>query len=179
MEIVGAFTAWLGASLVLLADGRRGLAAGMALATLGLAAACLSAQGPFAAAVIFAGGAVAAVRRTTVGGPGWAIMPPGSTPRLVTCVAGGLLALWIGLAVTTGDGGALRFAAMAAIGLAGARVLWSDDPAVVLTAVAVMALGIAAATSLALDSPGVWPFAVAGVVAAGTAVIQSRSPRAA
>ncbi len=179
MEIVAAFAAWLGASLVVLADGRRGLAAGLAFATLGLAAICLPAVGPLAAAAIVVGGAVAAARRITAGPPGWAIMPAGSTPRLVTCVAGGLVALWIGVVVTSGGGGALRFAVMAAIGLAGARVLWTEDQATVLTAVAVLALGIAGASSLAPSAPGVWPFATAALVSAGSALIPLRAPRAA
>ena len=29
-----------------------------------------------------------------VGSDGWGIMPPGSTPRFILCVAGGLLGLW-------------------------------------------------------------------------------------
>jgi hypothetical protein len=179
MEFVAAFVAWLGVSIVLLAEGRRGLALGTAVAALGLAGVCLSSAGPVAAAVVIAGGALASVRRWLAGPPGWGIMPAGSTPRLVTCVAAGLLALWLAVAVTSGGGGALRFAVMASIGLAGARVLWSEEPSVLLTAVAVLALALATGAQLGPDSPGVWPFAAAAIVAAGSAWIPLRALRAA
>src|SRR5262249_32418456 len=70
VDFAAAFLAWLGASTVLLADGRRGLAAGMALAALGLAGVCLPVGGPLVAAFVLAGGAVAAARRAMVGPAG-------------------------------------------------------------------------------------------------------------
>jgi hypothetical protein len=179
MAVAAAIAAWLGASLVVLSDGRRGLAAGVALATAGLAALAWLSAGPGAAALIAAGGAAAAVRRTRVGPPGWGIMPAGSTPRLVMCVAGGLLGLWVGAVVMPGDGAAARFAVMMAMALAGARALWSDDQPVLLSAVAVVALAIAVASSLAPASPGVWPAAAGAVVAAASAFTPARTPRAA
>lgn len=178
--VAAGFAAWLGVSLVVLSDGRRGLAVGMAMATAGLAALSLPDAGVVGVGALLAGGAIATLRRLMVGPPGWAIMPAGSTPRLVTCVAGGLLALWVGVAVTSGDGAALRFAVMAAIGLAGARVLWSDDRSVLVTAVSVLAIAIAVASALALDMAGAaWPYAAAAVIAAGAALLPSGTPRAA
>ena len=179
MEIAAAATAWLGASIVVLADGRRGLAAGLGLATLGLAILALIVAGPLAAGALLLGGVAAAARRAVAGPSGWAIMPAGSTPRLVMCVAGGLLALWVGLSVTSGGGGALRFVVLAVLGLAGARSLWSEDPSVILTAVAVLVLGIAVGASLSPSSPGVWPFALAAVLAAATSWIPFKVSRAA
>lgn len=179
MELAAAFLAWLGASVVVLADGRRGLAAGVAIATAGLAAFALLEAGPFAAVAVAVGGAAAVARRVSSGPPGWSIMPAGSTPRLVACVAGGLVALWVGFAVMTGAGGGVRFAAMAAIGLAGARVLWTEDASVVRTALAVLAPAMAVAASLAAIAPGVWPYAAAALVAGAAAWIPLGTARAA
>src|SRR5439155_286846 len=82
-----------------LADGRRGLALGVALATAALAAVVWPDAGPAAAAVLGLGGLAAAARRLVVGTAGWGIMPPGSTPRFILCIGGGLLASWIALGV--------------------------------------------------------------------------------
>src|SRR5207237_8346483 len=82
---VAAFAAWLGASLVVLGDGRRALAFGVFLAAAGMTVIAWQSAGPVAAAAIATGGALAAVRRFGSGPAGWRIMPPGSTPRLVLC----------------------------------------------------------------------------------------------
>lgn len=162
------FAAWLGASLVLLSDGRRGLALGVAVGSAGLAALAFGGGGPVAAAVILAAGAVVTLHRLLVGRPGWAVMPAGSTPRLVACVAGGLFALWVAAVVMSGDGAALRFGVMTAIALSGARLLWSDDASVVLTAAGLLAMAIAVAAAVAPGSPGLWPYAAGAVVAGAT-----------
>jgi hypothetical protein len=168
-EVAASIATWLGVSLVVLSDGRRGLAAGIALAAAGLAVLAFANVGPVAAASIGAGGAVATLRRAFIGPAGWGIMPAGSTPRLVMCVAGGLVALWIGAVVMSGSGAPLRVAVMSSIGLAGARVLWSDERAVLLSAVGVLAMAIAVAAVVAADPPGVWPFGAAAIIAASTA----------
>jgi hypothetical protein len=94
-------------------------------------------------------------------------MPAGSTPRLVLCVASGLLALWVAASVTTGPGTPLRFAVLVVLGLMGARVLASREIAVVLTSIACFALALAAAPALAAISPGPVPEIIGGLVAAG------------
>ena len=106
-------------------------------------------------------------------------MPTGSSPRLVLCVAGGLVALWVGLTVMSGDGGGLRFAVIAMIGLAAARVIGSDDTPIVLTATAMLALAIAGATALGEGNPGLAPYLLAAAIAAATSWIPIRGPRAA
>ena len=171
VEAAAAFVAWLGVSLVVLSDARRGLALGMLLAAAGLAGVALPEAGPAGAIALVAGGAVAAARRFSAGPGGWGIMPPGSTPRLVLCVVGGLLALWVGLAVMTGEGAALRFAVMSVAGLAGARALSSADTSVAQTAFAVLALAVAAGAALGADA-GVWPF----LAGAGAAVAVTWAP---
>ena len=178
IEAASAFVVWVGASAIVLSDARRGLAAGTALAALGLAVAVLPSGGWPAAVALAAGGGVAAVRRFTTGPEGWKTMPPGSTPRLVLCVASGLIALWIGVAVMSGPGGGLRFAVLAALGLAGSRLLSTDDPWVAQSAFAMIALAVGAAAGLA-GAPGPWPYIGAAVVAVAAVWIPYRAPRAA
>lgn len=171
--------AWLGASLIVLADGRRGLALGTFLAAAGVAVVVLHGAGPIPAGAIAAGGLIAAAARLRFGPPGWEIMPPGSTPRLVLCVAAGLLALWIAVSITSGSGASLRFAVMSVIGLVGARVLWSDDVSVLLTATAVLSIAIGATAGIGESSPGVWPYVAGGVIAAAVQWLQPRKAHAA
>ena len=144
-----------------------------------LAGVSLSAAEPIGAIALAAGGAVAAARRFTAGPAGWAIMPAGSTPRLVLCVAGGLLALWVGVAVMTGGGGALRFAVISVVGLAGARALAGENASVVQTALALLALAIAAGAGLAPHTVTVWTYLAAGLVAAAVTWLPDRVRRAA
>lgn len=179
LDGIAAFAAWLGVSLIVLSDGRRGLAAGIALATVGLSVLAFPAAGIAGAVALFAGGAIAAVRRAPSGPEGWSIMPAGSTPRLVLCVAAGILALWVALAVMQGGGGASRFAAMAAIGLAGARLISSDVGEVVEAALSVLALAVGLVAGLASGSPGVWPYLAAAAVAAVATSIPIKATRAA
>lgn len=177
IEGAASFVAWLGASLIVLADGRRGLALGIALVAAGLAVVTWLVAGPVAAGVLAVGGAIAAARRFASGPARWAVMPAGSTPRLILCVASALVALWIALGITTGDSPALRFAVLAVIGLAGARVLSSADPHVQLTAGAILALAIGAAAGLGgADLP---VYMVAAALAAAACWLPLRATRAA
>lgn len=170
--------AWLGAALIVLADGRRGLAAGIAVTTIGIAALVLEGAGPLDAAIVAAGGAVATIPGLR-SGEGWGLMPAGSTPRLVLCIAGGLLALWLATSITTGSGVALRFAVISVAGLAGTRILSSDSAAVLLTGVGALAFALAAAAGLLGASAGPWPYAVAAVIAGGSAWMSPRAASAA
>ena len=178
LEAVAALVAWLGASIVVLADGRRGLAAGSGLAAAGIVALVLQATGPLQAAIL-AGGAVLAVFAAWRRGGEWGLMPAGSTPRIVLCIGGGLLALWVAVSITTGPGQALRFAVVAVIALVGMRALSSDDPPVITASVVTLALIAAAAVGLAGTSQGAWPYAAAAIVAAAAALAPTRNPRAA
>jgi hypothetical protein len=179
IEAGAAVVAWLGASLIVLADGRRGLALGLALAAAGIAVIVLQGPGPIAAGAIAVGGAAAAARRLWSGPAGWEVMPAGSTPRLLLCIAAGLVALWIALVVTTGPGAALRFTVFSAAGLAAARVLWSEDAFVLLSATAVLALVVAAGAGLGVTSPNLWSYAGGGLVAAAIVWVPPRTSRAA
>ncbi|HET9762676.1 MAG TPA: hypothetical protein VFR50_04135 [Casimicrobiaceae bacterium] len=157
---------WLGASLAVVSDGRRGLAAGIALTTVGLATLAFLTAGPIASGAVALGGAVAAVRRYFSGPAGWGILPPGSTPRLVLCVATALIAFWVAAGVASGPYASLRFGVIVGIVLSGARVLSTSDQAVLLSAVAILALNVAIAAAVGSSSPGVWPYFAGGFVAA-------------
>src|SRR2546429_4507575 len=125
-----ALVAWLGMSLVVLADGRRGLALGAALATAGIALIVFQGATAIDAGVLALGGAVMTARRLTNGPDGWQLMFPGSTPRIVFCTEAGLLVLWIAISVATGAGAAVRFEVLAVGGLSCATFVWCHAPSV-------------------------------------------------
>lgn len=172
---LAAFAVWLGVSLIVVADGRLGLALGLAVATAGFAALAWQPAGPLASAALLFGGALAAAQRLRSGPPGWNVMPAGSTPRLVMCVATGLVALWIAASVMTGAGAPLRLAVLTGVALAGARVLGTDEVAAATTAVAALVLALAVAAPVADVSVTLWPYAAAAIVAAGAAWFPRRS----
>ena len=84
----------------------------------------------------------------------------------------------IAFTITSGSGAGLRFTALAALALAGARLLWSSDPPVQLTAVGVLALAAAMASAIGASSPDLWPYAAAAFVAASVAWLPARTPSA-
>ena len=178
MTEAAAFTAWLGAAIIVLSDGRRGLALGLGLIALAFATLAWAGGDIPAAAALFAGGAVASVQRLRSGIDGWGLMPPGSTSRLILVIVAGFLALWIAASVTTGAGAPLRFATLAVLGLMGARVLEGRDPAVVLTAVGGMALALAMAAGLTLTPPGLAPYVAAALITVGVSVLRVSEPHA-
>jgi hypothetical protein len=167
IEATAALLAWLGASVVVLADGRRGLAVGLALLTVGFTLLALAGGLPIGAAAVAAGGGIAAWLCLRSPAARWGIMPAGSTPRLVLCVGSGLLGLWVATGVTIGPGAAMRFAVFVVLGLMGARVLWSNELHVVLAGIAGLALALGAAPGLEVQSAGVVPDIAAGLIAAG------------
>jgi hypothetical protein len=175
IAVAAAFLAWLGASLVVLSDGRRGLALGLAALTIGLAVLAWPAAMAAGAVAIAAGGLIAAAQCWRSGPATWEIMPAGSTARLILCIASGLVALWVASAVTTGTGAPLRFAVLVLPALMGARMLMSRQAQVVLTGIASLALVLAVAPGLAPGSRGSIPAIVGGLIAAGVMFV----PRAA
>jgi hypothetical protein len=176
MMIAAALVAWLGASLVVLADGRRGLALGLAMVAIGLAVLEWGTGQTLGALAVAAGGMIGSFQCWRSGSAAWGIMPAGSTPRLVQCIAGGLLALWVSASVTVGSGAPLRFAVLVVPGLMAARVLAARDAAVVLTAIACFALALAVAPSVGTTSPGPVPEIVGGLIAAGVIFMPGARP---
>ena len=179
MTEAAAFAAWLGAAVIVLADGRRGLALGLALTTAGFAVLAWLGGESLAAAAVLLGGGVAAAQRLRTGPDVWGVMPPGSTARVVLCIAGGLLALWIATSVMTGPGAPLRFAVLSVLGLMAARAVGEAKNAALLTAVAALALSVGMVASLADVSPGPAPFITAALIAAGVSFVKVRVPSAA
>lgn len=175
MTAVAAFAAWLGAATIVLSDGRRGLALGLALTTAAFAALVWAGGQPLAAGALVLGGGVATARRMQAGRAGWAIMPPRSTPRLVLSIAGGLLALWISTSVMTGAGAPLRFAALSVLAMMGARILAELDPAALLTALAALAMAVAVGAGIADTGPGPSVYLVAAAAVLALSVVRVRS----
>jgi hypothetical protein len=176
IAVAAAFLAWLGAALVVLSDGRRGLALGLALLTAGLAVLAWPAALGFGVVAIAAGGLIAAAECWRSGPATWEIMPAGSTARLILCIASGLFALWVASSVTFGPGAPLRFAVLVVLGLMGARMLMSRDGPVVLTGIASLSLVVAVAPGLAAISSGPIPAIVGGLIAAGVMFVPRTRP---
>lgn len=174
MSATAAFAAWLGAALIVLSEGRRGLALGMALVTLGFAGLAMVAGQVEGAVALVAGGGIAVLQRLRSGKDAWGVMPPGSTARVVLAAAVGLLALWISTTVMTGPGASIRFAALSVLGLTAARVLTPSDPPAVMTALAALALSVAVAAGVAGTGPGPAVYVLAAIVAAGISLIHVR-----
>jgi hypothetical protein len=175
MTAVAAFVAWLGAAMIVLSDGRRGLALGLALTTAAFAVLVSAGGQPLAAGALLLGGAFAVGRRLQVGREGWAIMPPRSTPRLILSITGGLLTLWISTSVMTGPGAPLRFAALSVLVMTGARILAEMEPAALLTALAALAMAVAVGAGIADTGPGpsVYIASAATVLALSLVRVQS------
>jgi hypothetical protein len=176
MTGVAAFAAWLGAAVLIMSDGRRGLALGLALTTSAFTVLVWAGGEPVAAAALLLGGAVAAIRRLRMGPAGWAMMPPGSTPRLVLSIAGGLVALWIATTVMTGPGAQLRFAALAVLVIMVARLLAETRPAAILTALAALAMAVGLAAGIADTGPGPAPYLAAAAIALLVSVVHVAEP---
>ena len=175
MSDVGAFMAWLGAAIIVLADSRRGLAAGLAILAAGVAAIAWSQGQQGGAIVLLAGGVLGSALRFTIGPDGWGLLQPGSTPRLLFVVVVAVVALWVALAATSGDSAGLRFAALTALVLLGGRLLEAADPVVMPTAVAGVALVLGM-----VSGDGIVPYAVAALVTAGVSAMPvpvARLPR--
>ena len=172
MTAVAAFAAWLGAAMIVLSDGRRGLALGLGLTTAAFALLVWVGGQPLAAAALLLGGAFAVARRFQVGREGWAMMPPRSTPRLVLAIAGGLLALWISTSVMTGAGAPLRFAALSVLAMMGARILAEMEPAALLTALAALAMAVAVGAGIADTGPGPSVYIVAAATVLALSLVR-------
>lgn len=180
IEVAAALLAWLGAALVVLADARRGLALGLALVTVGFAVLAWGSGQPVGAIAVIAGGMTGALRCLTAAHSTWGLMPPGSTPRLVLCIAAGLLALWISASVATAHGAPLLFAVLVVLGLMAARVLSGGDAVVDRTAIACFALALASSPALASSTPtGPVPYVMGALIAAAVIVAPARLPRGA
>jgi len=144
LELVEVVVAWLGAALVVLSDGRRGVALGIALYAAGLASTLLA--DPLAAAALALAGLVSAGLRLRDGHRGWGTLPPGSTPRLLLCVVSGVLAAYAGASLLEGPGPApARVAILLGGALGVARLLSTTRREAALAAATLMTLAVGGA----------------------------------
>ena len=176
---IAAFAAWTGAAVIVLGDGRRGLAAGVLLVAVGFTALAWTRGSWLEGSLLLAGGVVCAGERIRRGRQEWGLMPPGSTPRLILAVVGGILSLWFAASVTTGPDAQLRFACLAVLGLTVGRVLQGQAAAPVLTASAGLAIALASASALAPAAPGFAPYLIGGLIAGGVSFLPVAEHRAA
>ena len=179
MTIAAAIVAWAGAAIITLADGRRGLALGIAVVAIGFGALAFANGGWLGGAVLIAGGAVSAIQLGRNGSQDWGLMPPGSTPRMILAVVAAILSLWVAGSVTTGPGASLRFASVAVLGLMAARLLQAPTAVPVLTAAAALAIALAGASGIGTSEPGPAPYVVGALIAAGASFLPVREPRGA
>jgi hypothetical protein len=143
IAISGAALAWFGVTLLAVADGRRGLALGLTLATAGLAGTAAAAgQPPAGVTTLLAGGLLAAVLRLRGGRPGWDVLPPGSTPRLLSALVALILAGLVAGSGLASPAGAARVAALVVAALASARILTTERRWATLGAGSALALGL-------------------------------------
>jgi hypothetical protein len=177
-EVAG-LAAWVGAAVIVLAEGRRGLAAGIGLVALGFTVLAWTDGLWPAGAILLAGGAVSVFELLRTGTPQWGLMPPASTPRLILAVVVGILSLWVAASVTTGPGASLRFASLAVLGLMAGRLLQSQSSIAVLTAAAALALALAGASGLAPNGAGLAPYLFGAVIAAGALLLPAAESRGA
>jgi len=147
----GLIVAWLGATVLVLSEARRGLAVGLLLAAAGLAGVRAAEGDPTEAGLILGGGllaAIAGLRRNRR--RGWGLLPPGSTPRIVLCLVAGAGAVWLatGLLDSPGEWQA-RSAAAILIALGASGLLAAGDPRAMLAAASLVVLGAGAMAAMA------------------------------
>ena len=179
MPDLGIALAWVGAALVVLSDGGRGLALGLALVGLGLGLEIGVPLGWAAGLLLAGGGVLAALPHFGSRARGWRLMRPGSTPRLMLCVVVGGAMLWAGGSLLGGPGAApVRMAVMLVSGIAGARLLTAMSRDAALAAAGALALGLGAGGAMEGGLP-VLPAIGAGVLTAlGTGLIGGARPDA-
>lgn len=164
VAVTGIVLACVGAGLVLMSEGSRGLAAGLGLeaAGLGLAVGGSVQAGP--GLVLAVGGLCSAGLRLRDGYGGWGLLPPGTTSRIVLFVVAVAASLYAVTSVLPGSATEARAAALAAGVLAGARLLGTGNRSAALTAAGALALA-AGALGTAQTSGALLPAATGGFVA--------------
>jgi hypothetical protein len=161
----GALLAWAGGALLVLSEGRRGLAAGLALAGVGLALTIVGQ--PIDAAVVAVMALVAAlIQLRGSGRPGWAVVPTGSTPRIILVIVAGVAGVFAAVSLVPAPEPAQARAAIVVAGaLAAARVLSTQHRSPALASASTICFAIAALEALVY--PGVPGAAIAAAIAGG------------
>jgi hypothetical protein len=174
LSVSATLAAWMGAAIVAVSDGRRGLALGLLLTGVGLAGVEQLAGGPpVAVALLASGGLGAAAFRLRDGPPGWGILPPGSTPRIILSLVALAAGAFVGISLTGAVGSLGRVAPLAVCGLAVARLLSADRRVAAVAAASAMSLALGTMGGLAAQAAG-----AAVAVALSAAPAGERAPRA-
>jgi hypothetical protein len=176
LTILGGLVAWLAMSVLVLSEGRLGLALGLAGASIGIGATLAESWIP--ALLIGSAGLAAAALRARDGLPGWGILPPGSTPRVILCAVAGAACAWIGAGLLTGPQGPARAALLAATVLATARLLTTRRRPAALVSGGALALAAGALGGLATKEVAPLLAAAAAVVALTLALLPAAEARA-
>ncbi len=161
----GALLAWTGGGLLVLSEGRRGLAMGLALAGLGLAL-TIVAQPTDAAVVALMALVAALIQLRRSGRPGWALLPTGSTPRILLVIVAGVVGVFAAVSLVPGPEPAQARAAIVVAGaLAAARVLSTQHRSPALASASTICFSIATLEALVYPAqPGA---AIAAAIAGG------------
>jgi hypothetical protein len=155
LGVLATLVAWMGAAIVAVSDGRRGLALGLVLTGVGLAGvALLAGDPPSAVALLASGGLGAAAFRLREGPSGWGILLPGSTPRIVLSLGALAAGAFVGISLTGVPGALGRVAPLAVCGLAVARLLTADRRVAAVAAASAMSLALGTMGGLAAQAAG-------------------------
>lgn len=148
LAIAGVLVSWLGASITVLAEGRRGLGCGTALVGAGLCAVEISAGQPVPGALLLVGGAAYGILRQRDGARGWVLFAPGSSPRLIAAVLLFAVSLFL---INSLDIGTPALAAVLTVSaLAVMRLTSTPDRAALASCAVIEALALGAAGSVPL-----------------------------
>lgn len=150
LAVAGVAVAWFGATLTVLAEGRRGLGAGALLVGVGLCAIEVAAGHPVPGVLLLIGGAGYGVFRQRDGAPGWVLFSPGSSPRMIGAVLLFVVSLFLINTLQIGTptlAGVLTVSALAVM-----RLTSSPDRGAIASCAAIetLALGVAGSIPLAL-----------------------------
>ena len=158
LSIAGVVFAWAGSGLILMSEGSRGLAAGLAVLAVGLGLVVGIAIQPGAALVLAAGGLCSAGLRLKEERGGWGLLPSGTSSRIVLFLLAIAASLYLVTAILPGPATEPRAAALGAGVVAGIRLLGTPHRTVALAAAAALALSagsLGSAQSVAALLPAV------------------------
>lgn len=177
LAIAAVVVAWLGGAFLVLSDARRGVALGVALYAIGLAATLYNI--PPAALALGLAGLGAAALRLRDGPPRWGTLPPGSTPRLLLCVVSGVLAAFAGASILAGPGPApVRIVILLGGAMGAARLLSTLRREAALASTTVMTLALGAAAAVAGDRAAPTVVAAAALAAVLLGVLPAAETKA-
>ncbi len=130
MTAAGAFAAWAGASVIVLADGRRGLAAGVGLVALGFTVLAWTDGHWLEGAILLAGGAVSVFELVRAGPQEWVAgrLLQGQRAVAVLTAAAGLALALAGASGLAPNGAGLAPYLVGALTAAGALLLPAAEP---------------------------------------------------